>query len=609
MEGHFPKSVDIGIPESAPPPEPPPSGAGVWLRENLFSTPLNGLLSLVTGAILLGIVNAVVSWALEPTRIWRAVAANSQLLMVQAYPDEKMWRVWTSLGLVLVLTGLSLAVWRAGGKRSWQSLSQTFQIASTATGIVSVFAIINLLNTDRTPRLTIVLLVLSVALFFGVRSYVGSLGEAAKEENVSTFAVLGLVMVVGLVVMWFLQAPVTAEVDGLRTDDWQPIANSTKIPWTIMAALLAGSYAFGVQVRDRWSWLPRVLVIEWVLSAPFIVMVMLRAPDIVWSSVFARDLPVFLGFSIVGAALIMWAAKPDSGEVARIVSAVIFIGGAISIFLVDALMVIKFSVVALGVFLLMAPTFGGSPAVRKKYAGGWVAAMFLIVFAFRMGASASAYGFRGGDFLGGLTLTFTLAIFAVALSFPLGVALALGRTSTLPIIRTLSTGYIELVRSVPLITWLFAGANLFQFFVPGDLELDGIVRAIIAITLFSAAYTAENVRGGLQSISKGQYEAADALGMSVVQKIFLIVLPQAIKAIIPTLVGSTIALFKDTSLVAIIGLFDLLLIAKNVIPNQQAYAGSFMEAIVAIAVIYWLFTITFSRASLRLEQRLGLGTR
>ena len=182
----------------------------------------------------------------------------------------------------------------------------------------------------------------------------------------------------------------------------------------------------------------------------------------------------------------------------------------------------------------------------------------------------------------------------------------------MPIFRMMSTVYIEIVRGVPLITWLLVAFILLPVALPQGVEVGGVMRAIGAITFFSAAYLAENVRGGLQSIPNGQYEASRALGMTTTQMTVFIVLPQALRAVIPALVGQVIALFKDTSLVIIVGLFDFLFIARNAIPGQSQpfnFLGTLQEGLVFAAVIYWIFTFTFSRFSQRLEKKLGVGER
>lgn len=213
---------------------------------------------------------------------------------------------------------------------------------------------------------------------------------------------------------------------------------------------------------------------------------------------------------------------------------------------------------------------------------------------------------------GGLMLTLLLSASGIVLSFPLGILLALGRRGNLPVIKWFCVAYIELIRGVPLVTVLFMGALLLPLFVPGGESIDQLIRATVAVTLFSAAYLAENVRGGLQSIPKGQSEAARALGLNVVQTTLLITLPQALRAVIPVLVGQFIGLFKDTSLVVIIGLTDFLGAAQNVAGQPQwlgTPGGVWRETFLVIAAIYWIFSFTMSRASKSIEEKLNVGHR
>ena len=210
---------------------------------------------------------------------------------------------------------------------------------------------------------------------------------------------------------------------------------------------------------------------------------------------------------------------------------------------------------------------------------------------------------------GGLLLSLLLAFFGITLSFPLGVLLALGRQSKLPAIRVMSVVYIEFVRGVPLISLLFMGQVMLQLFLPDGFPLvDRVLRALVAVTLFSAAYTAENVRGGLQSIPRGQYEAAQALGLNGYQSTIHIILPQALRAVIPVLVGQFISLFKDTSLVALVGLFDLLGIARTILANPD-WLGTQQEVFTLVALLYWIFSYVMSYASRRIERRLRVGER
>ena len=214
---------------------------------------------------------------------------------------------------------------------------------------------------------------------------------------------------------------------------------------------------------------------------------------------------------------------------------------------------------------------------------------------------------------GGLMLTMLLAVVGIALSFPLGVALALGRRSNLPVIKYFSIGYIEFIRGVPLITLLFMGMTLLPLFLPSNWgNPSQLMRAMVAITLFSAAYLAENVRGGLQAIPKGQYEAADALGLSGFDSLRFIILPQALTKVIPAIVGQFIGLFKDTSLASLVGLLELVAVGKSVIQQPEwlgVPGGVAKEVYVFIAIVFFIFSYGMSFASRKLESKLGFGKR
>jgi general L-amino acid transport system permease protein len=212
------------------------------------------------------------------------------------------------------------------------------------------------------------------------------------------------------------------------------------------------------------------------------------------------------------------------------------------------------------------------------------------------------------DVWSGLLLTFVLAIVGIGASFPLGVLLALGRRSKLPVIKVFCTVYIETIRGIPLISVLFMSQLMIPLFLPEEMRLGTVMRALTGMTLFSAAYTAENVRGGLAAIPIGQYEAARAVGLNEALVMGLIVLPQALRAVIPAIVGQFISLFKDTSLVVIVGLLDLLGVAKAV-TGQREFIGLQREVYSFAAVIYFIFCYAMSYASRRLEVALGVGER
>ncbi len=244
---------------------------------------------------------------------------------------------------------------------------------------------------------------------------------------------------------------------------------------------------------------------------------------------------------------------------------------------------------------------------RKELALIWVAALTAVGVLMWGGV----FGLKPvpNDEWGGLPITLILATFGIAFAFPLAVLVALGRRSTeLPAVKTLCVVYVELIRGVPLISVLFMASVMFPLFMPAGVNIDKLLRAQIAIILFAAAYLAEVVRGGLQALPKGQTEAADAMGLSYWQKTSFIILPQALRLVIPPLVNTFIGFFKDTSLVLIIGLFDLLTMGKVALsdPPWQSFST---EVYVVLGLIYIAFCYAMSRYSRGLEQELNASQR
>ncbi len=235
---------------------------------------------------------------------------------------------------------------------------------------------------------------------------------------------------------------------------------------------------------------------------------------------------------------------------------------------------------------------------RKELMAVWAAA--LVVIGLLMWGGIFGLPFVSQDRWGGLPVTLILATFGLAFGFPLGILVALGRRSKLPAIRSLCVLYVELIRGVPLISLLFMASVMFPLFMPDGINIDKLLRAQVAFVLYAGAYLAEVMRGGLQAIPRGQHEAADALGLSYWRKNGLIVLPQAIRHVIPPLVNTFIAFFKDTSLVLIIGIFDLLTTAKTAIidPAWQSFS---VEVYVFVGLIYFAFCFAMSRYSRSLE--------
>jgi len=261
---------------------------------------------------------------------------------------------------------------------------------------------------------------------------------------------------------------------------------------------------------------------------------------------------------------------------------------------------------ALGIVVLIALYVAS--ALRRFWRPGlalaWLAGLALIGVLMWGGVPGLPY--VENERWGGLMLTLLLATFGIAFAFPISVLLALGRRSRLPVVRALSILWIELVRGVPLISLLFMASVMLPLFLPEGLTIDKLLRALIAMIVFAAAYLAEVVRGGLQSLPHGQEEAADALGLSYGKKTLLILLPQALRIAIPPLVNTFIAFFKDTSLVVIIGLFDLLTSIKVAL-TEPAWSGFGVEAYLFASLVYFCFCFAMSRYSQNLERDLARG--
>lgn len=223
--------------------------------------------------------------------------------------------------------------------------------------------------------------------------------------------------------------------------------------------------------------------------------------------------------------------------------------------------------------------------------------------------------FAGGSFglavvetslWGGLFLTTLLGIVGIVASFPLGVLLALGRQSNMPIAKSVCIVFIETIRAVPLITILFMASVMIPLFLPEGMNFNKLLRVLIGITLFSAAYMAEVIRGGLQAIPKGQYEAADAMGLTYWQSMILVILPQALKLVIPGIVNTFIGLFKDTTLVYIVGMFDLLGRIQAA-THDSSWLGTTIEGYAFAGFIFWAICFGMSRYSMTIERKLETG--
>jgi len=288
-----------------------------------------------------------------------------------------------------------------------------------------------------------------------------------------------------------------------------------------------------------------------------------------------------------------------------VVSLILLTGGDFEIG-VSWWLALVFALVLAEIIVLLPALLGAVPFAERKRP----ATVALVPFA----ALALIFVVMGLDFglrevetslWGGLLVTLVLALCGIAASLPLGILLALGRRSKMPIVRMFSVIFIEFWRGVPLITILFMSSVMLPLFLPDDVSFDKLLRAIIGVAMFASAYMAEVVRGGLQAMPKGQYEGADALGLSHWQKMRLIILPQALKHVIPGIVNTFIGLFKDTSLVLIIGLFDLLGMVKlSLVDPKWATPVTPATGYIFAAFVFWVFCFGMSRYSMFIERRL-----
>ena len=608
---------NVNIQES--PPEVQFAGVSRWLRENLFSSTGSSILTFISIGALVGLFRSIIGFFISPEREWTAITYNLRLYMVQAYPESDFIRVWITIGLVMGLLGLT---W------GFNSVNEKSSLKSTGTTLMKVFS-------------SLFLLVLIAPTSVVIDKVEGTVAEVFQQElRIYLLAVLaGLILVsyfirtklasqevskdylnigyVGLLVVsiWLIKVPtVTFDSSNVRIepDPLLPLAASTKNPWTALYLLLVVTFFIGRYLNSKnLTSFKRILPVSWLLTPLVVVTWIYRKPDFTLSQITTVDLPVILGFSVIGYLVINYLNSEKLMQYQRY-----FVYGsliiAVVVFSLPVLRQLKLLFFLLWILISVAPTIANSKESARSLFIVWSVAITILILLMRGGTSETLIVVPGSSIYGGFALTWVLAFFGIAISFPFGVMLALGRTSSLPIIRIICTAIIELVRSVPFITWLFFGSVMLTFFLPAGVEFDEVVRAVVVTSIFSAAYLAENVRGGLQSISKGQFEAADAVGLSTLQRISLIVMPQALRAVIPPIVSQVISLFKDTSLVAIVGLFDLLYIGSKVIPNQSQganFLGTIQENILFCAIFYWIFTYSFARRSMKIEKRLGLGER
>ena len=631
------ESAESAESASASPPEQPSLPPGQWLRQNLFSSPFNSALTVVFGVLILLVVRGLLNFTFSEERQWDAVRTNLRLIFTHAYPEEQYIRVWVCVGIIATLAGLSVGLLAGRGRGvSMKRISTSLMGLGGAVALCVVLREPSALkNPDGSARrnddgviresfadamadrwawwlLAVVLAGAGAALWYG-------LGDARRRSLFVPSVELalgaaGLLVASAWVYPWGHYAFSEGE---FIAEPGRTVAMTTKLPWTVMWLLLLAALAVGRRLRHRGGSQRAVkltLNLTWLVTPFALYWVVLRDPAFDWGRVAAVDVPLAVFFAVFGGA-VMWAlTNPRIGELGRAIAVLLLAVAAfnwVAAFFgwYPMLQKVRLSFLLLALAALAAHNFAGERAKRVRLLAAWVLAMGVFHYMATVINAPSTVETPTEALIGGFAVTLLVAVFTIMFSFPLGVLLALARTSKLPIFRVLSTSYIEVIRGVPLITILIFFAIILQLFLPDGMEISHLAAATLGYTLFSAAYLAENVRGGLQAVRRGQYEASDAVGLSTVQRTLFIVLPQALRVSIPPLVGQVIATFKETSLLAVIGIFDVLRMANNVIPAQTQFLGVKREGLLFVSLVYWIFAYSMSKHSQRLEKKLGVGER
>ena len=488
---------------------PPLATVGVlgWLRQNLFNTWFNGILTFILLIVLYGLGRGIIPWVFGEAN-WRVVSQNAGLLAWGRYPESQVWRLAAALGLIVLLSFLS---WRSSRLPAGAGLRRLALLGWSGSPLIVGLLLRGLkLPTPAT-----------VTNSLGYYLYRPELLPLLEEAWRAPLALCLLGILIGF--SWVL--------------------STRRLPRALSG--LAGAAVFGLMLPLGLQ--PEALV-----------------PGLMLPRVIRMALLMAVG----------WLAGRSLGN-----------------------------------------SLSGLEATRKALLPAWlfgVPIVILVLTSFDVGveqvAPAEVLPLVEPAIWGGVLLTLVLSVVSILASFPIGVLLALGRRSELPVVKWTCVAFIEVVRGVPLITILFMAQVMLPFFLPQEITLDRVVRAMAGMTLFTAAYLAEIVRGGLQAIHKEQYDAARALGLSEVLVTGLIILPQALRAVIPPIMGQFVSIFKDTTLVTFAGLLDLLAVAQSVI-KQREFLGLVREVYLVNTVFYFVFSYTMSRASRDLEKRLGIEER
>ena len=539
-----------------------------WVRANLFNNWYNSLITIVFGALAL-YGGLYLARFLFSTAQWTAVADNLELFMLGTFPRSERTRVVVQLLMMSGSIGLLVGYFRARARQVADEAGVEFNpitIRETIStyGSIALFIGASLAIGARTigPYLLVIGCVAAGAAgYFATRPLRNPL---SKIVLLTPFAIAA----VTLTTIPDLNNSAAYTIAAACTVLLIVVNLAQRLSLMLSAGLLMGVAGFqALSGTDglAWFFLAATLI-------PFAFDVLSDVQDRLPTAI------GWVGVAVVGALSVRRLIEDGVGLSSGIVIALLAVA------VVGMLRADPGPALRIGVFCLLG------------------VAMWFV---------AGAIDLTGIDWAdwSGLQLNIVVAGAAIVLAFPLGLLLALARRSSLPVLRYMATAYIELIRGVPLISLLLMGQFFIGFFLDTNDPLSSITRATTAITMFSAAYVAEIVRGGLQSVGDGQTEAGQALGLSPAQITRLLILPQALRNVIPAMVGQFISLFKDTSLLAIIGVINFLSV-REIVHAQESFRGvGITETLIYVAFGFWAISFAMSRESQRLERRLGVGTR
>lgn len=585
--------VETTPPETRKPPLTE-TGALGWVRKNLISTWYNALLTVGAVIVIVYVGVGLLTWVVGAAR-WEVVVDNLRAFGSGRYPPDQIDRVTVVALIVAALAGLSWGLWGrlARATAAVWVIALAFLVVAPVVGRQfprpPIFALVSAAATEPVSPLAFVgdagqtlQLTLTPAMPGDAtpKGYIDMASRAAWGEfSRSTLAegegydLTATVRLLGSA----LEGPAALQVQAggapavvevaLPATTWYTLdleaQGAAGAAWLTVEGVSVMSASSGAQEANRRTYGPPPDQIDGKRIRPL--------DNTQTRFVGVRNLGDFL-------ALVVGPFAEEADEFALVVSAIVFAGYAAG----------------------LALRRRNEKVGRRLALLAWVISFPATLVILRGFEHSTSLPFVGTDRWGGLLLTLILATVGIIAAFPIGVLAALGRRSSLPVVRVISTVYIEFVRGVPLVTVIWAANVMVPLAEPRLANVDSMVRAMVGMTLFTGAYLAENVRGGLQSIPRGQEEAARALGMNTLLVTALITLPQALRAVIPAIAGLFISLFKDTSLVIIISLLELLGMAKSLVSRSE-YVGTQREAFAFIAVIYFVFSYAMSSASRRLE--------